>query len=107
MTTPRDQWATMPGAVAGPPSAPLLDTCLRECYRRMDRRRYALFASGGIATGADAYRKIRAGASLVSLYTALIYDGPLAVRRVTRELLRLLERDGIKRVADAVGIDNR
>jgi dihydroorotate dehydrogenase (fumarate)/dihydroorotate dehydrogenase len=107
LKTPRERWATMPGAVSGPPSAPLLDTCLRECYRRMDRARYALFASGGITSGADAYRKIRAGASLVSLYTALIYDGPLAVRRVTRELLRLLERDGIKSVADAVGIDNR
>jgi dihydroorotate dehydrogenase (fumarate)/dihydroorotate dehydrogenase len=107
LTTPRPHWATMPGAVSGPPCAPLLDTCLRECYRRMDRTRYALFASGGIATGADAYRKIRAGASLVSMYTALIYDGPLAVRRVTRELLRLLERDGINGVADAAGIDNR
>jgi dihydroorotate dehydrogenase (fumarate)/dihydroorotate dehydrogenase len=107
LTTPRAHWGTMPGAVSGPPCAPLLDTCLRECYRRMDRTRYALFASGGVATGADAYRKIRAGASLVSMYTALIYDGPLAVRRVTRELLRLLERDGIKGVADAVGIENR
>jgi dihydroorotate dehydrogenase len=107
LNTPRAQWQTVPGAVSGPPSAPLLDTCLRECYPRMDRRRYALFASGGIATGADAYRKIRAGASLVSLYTALIYDGPLAVRRVTRELLQLLERDGIKNIADAVGVDNR
>jgi dihydroorotate dehydrogenase (fumarate)/dihydroorotate dehydrogenase len=107
LTTPRAHWGTMPGAVSGPPCAPLLDTCLRECYRRMDRTRYALFASGGVATGADAYRKIRAGASLVSMYTALIYDGPLAVRRVTRELLRLLERDGINGVADAAGIDNR
>jgi dihydroorotate dehydrogenase (fumarate)/dihydroorotate dehydrogenase len=107
LTTPREHWTKMPGAVSGPPSAPLLDTCLRECYRRMDRASYTLFASGGIATGDDAYRKIRAGASLVSMYTALIYDGPLAVRRVTRELLQLLERDGIKSVAEAVGIDNR
>jgi dihydroorotate dehydrogenase (fumarate)/dihydroorotate dehydrogenase len=104
LTTPREHWTKMPGAVSGPPSAPLLDTCLRECYRRMDRASYTLFASGGIATGDDAYRKIRAGASLVSMYTALIYDGPLAVRRVTRELLQLLERDGIKSVAEAVGL---
>ena len=95
----------MPGAVSGPPSAPLLDTCLRECYRRMDRARYALFASGGIASGADAYRKIRAGASLVSMYTALIYDGPGVVRRITRGLAELLARDGVKHVTDAVGVD--
>jgi dihydroorotate dehydrogenase (fumarate)/dihydroorotate dehydrogenase len=107
ITTPRDVWTTMPGAVSGPPCAPLLDDCLRECYRRMDRSRYTLFASGGIASGADAYRKIRMGASLVSLYTALIYDGPLVVRRVTRELLALLERDGVTSVAEAVGVGNR
>jgi dihydroorotate dehydrogenase len=50
---------------------------------------------------------MRAGASLVSMYTALIYDGPLAVRRVTRELVQLLARDGVKNVTDAVGIDIR
>jgi dihydroorotate dehydrogenase (fumarate)/dihydroorotate dehydrogenase len=107
MTTPREHWMKMPGAVSGPPSAPLLDTCLRECYRRMDRARYTLFASGGVSSGPDAYRKMRAGASLVSMYTALIYDGPLAVRRVTRELVQLLARDGVKNVTDAVGIDIR
>lgn len=106
LTSPRAIWETMPGAVSGPPSAPLLDACLRECYKRMDRTRYTLFASGGISTGADAYRKIRMGASLVSLYTALIYEGPLVVRRVTQELLALMSRDGLKSVADAVGVDN-
>ena len=107
LITPREVWAEMPGAVSGPPSAPLLDACLRECYRRMDRRRHTLFASGGISSGADAYRKIRLGASLVSLCTALVYDGPLVVRRVTRELAALLERDGIRHIVDAVGVDNR
>jgi dihydroorotate dehydrogenase (fumarate)/dihydroorotate dehydrogenase len=106
MRTPRDIWQAMPGAVSGPPAAPLLDDCLRECYRRMDRKRYALFASGGISSGAEAYAKIRMGASLVSLYTALIYDGPLVVRRITRELAALLTRDGFRSVAEAIGADN-
>jgi dihydroorotate dehydrogenase (fumarate)/dihydroorotate dehydrogenase len=106
MRTPRNVWQTTPGAVSGPPSAPLLDDCLRECYRRMDRKRHVLFASGGISSGAEAYAKIRMGASLVALYTALIYEGPLAVRRVTRELAALLARDGFKSVADAIGADN-
>lgn len=105
LTSPREQWASLPGAVSGPPSAPLLDSCLRECYRRMNRDRYSLFASGGIASGADAYCKIRSGASLVSLYTALIYDGPLVVRRITRELAALLARDGFRNVTEAVGVD--
>ena len=54
-------------------------------------------------SGADAYAKIRAGASLVQLYTALIYDGPTLVRRVKTELARLLAQDGIAQVTDAVG----
>lgn len=106
LKTPREQWLQTPGAVSGPPCAPLLDECLRECYRRMDRSRYTLFASGGIASGADAYRKIRLGATLVALYTALIYEGPLVVRRVTRELATLLEHDGFSNVTEAVGVDN-
>lgn len=106
MRTPRRVWQAMPGAVSGPPSAPLLDQCLRECYRRMDRKRYVLFASGGVSSGAEAYAKIRMGASLVALYTALIYDGPLVVRRVTQDLAALLARDGFTSVADAVGVDN-
>jgi len=107
LRTPEKVWHDMPGAVSGPPAAPLLDQCLRECYRRMDRNRYALFASGGISTADDAYTKIRAGASLVQLLTALIYEGPGVARRITRELVRLIERDGLKSIADAVGADMR
>ncbi len=53
----------------------------------------------------DAYAKIRAGASLVQLYTALVYEGPGVVRRIARELAALLARDGFTRVAEAVGAD--
>ena len=62
-----------------------------------------LVGVGGIASGADAYTKIRAGASLVQLYTGLVYEGPGVVGRIKRELAGLLERDGFKSVADAVG----
>jgi len=60
---------------------------------------------GGVATAADAYRKIRAGASLVQLYTAFVYRGPSIAREINRGLLRLLERDGFDSVKDAVGAD--
>jgi dihydroorotate dehydrogenase len=107
LRTPRDVWRDMPGAVSGPPAAPSLDHALRECYRRMDRRRYALFASGGVFTAEDAYVKIRMGASLVALLTALVYEGPGIVRHMTQGLARLLQRDGFKSVAEAVGADMR
>ena len=55
--------------------------------------------------GATAYAKIRAGADLVQLYTAMVYEGPGLVGRIKRELASLLKRDGFARVADAVGVD--
>ena len=64
-----------------------------------------LIGCGGIASGADAYAKIRAGASLVQLYTALVFDGPGLVARIKRDLAVLLARDGFKSVRDAVGKD--
>jgi len=69
--------------------------------------RYVLFAAGGVFAPEDAYRKIRLGASLVQLYTGLIYRGPGIVRDVLAGLARLLERDGFANVAEAVGADFR
>lgn len=62
-----------------------------------------LIGVGGIAGGADAYAKIRAGATLVQLYSALALQGPGLVQRIKRELSGCLARDGFARVADAVG----
>ena len=66
-----------------------------------------LIGVGGIESGADAYAKIRAGASLVQLYTALVYHGPGIANRIKRQLAGLLKADGFDRVADAVGADHR
>jgi dihydroorotate dehydrogenase len=107
LRTPQTVWRTMPGAVSGPPCAPLLDQALRECYRRMDKSRYALFASGGVFSAEDAYAKIRIGASLVGILTALIYEGSGVVQRINTGLAQWLARDGLKSVADAVGVNNR
>jgi dihydroorotate dehydrogenase len=62
---------------------------------------------GGIASAADAYAKIRAGASLVQLYSALVYQGPGLVQEINRDLARLLAAAGFANVADAVGADHR
>ena len=62
-----------------------------------------LIGAGGISSGADAYEKIRAGASLVQLYTGLVYEGPGLVGRIKQELLACLTRDGFATIADAVG----
>ena len=63
-----------------------------------------LIAAGGIASAADAYARIRAGASLVQLYSALVYEGPGLARRINKGLIKLLERDGFATIAEAVGV---
>jgi dihydroorotate dehydrogenase len=60
---------------------------------------------GGVSSAAGAYRKIRAGASLVQLYTGLVYQGPSIARDINRGLLELLDKDGFDSVKEAVGAD--
>jgi dihydroorotate dehydrogenase len=83
-------------------------TLSTEVQRRTAQRvekQFPLVGCGGIASGADAYAKIRAGATLVQLYSAMVYDGPPLIRRIKDELAALLARDGFATVADAVGVD--
>ena len=65
-----------------------------------------LIGVGGIASGADAYAKVRAGASLVQLYSAMVFGGPALPGRICRDLAALLKRDGFSSVQDAVGADH-
>ncbi|MBT4463250.1 MAG: dihydroorotate dehydrogenase (quinone), partial [Rhodospirillaceae bacterium] len=79
---------------------------LADMYRLTDGK-LPLIGVGGIASGDDAYRKIRAGASLVQLYSALVYQGPGLVNRIKRRLVELLKADGFDSISDAVGADTR
>ena len=65
--------------------------------------RTVLISVGGIDSGAEAYRRLRAGASLVQIYTALIYEGPSLPRRINEELLALMERDRVKGIHEIIG----
>jgi dihydroorotate dehydrogenase len=92
------------GGLSGAPLKPFALETLRAMHR-LTAGRVPLIGVGGIASGADAYERIRAGASLVQLYTALVFEGPVLVARIKRELAALLRRDGFASVAAAVGAD--
>ncbi len=94
------------GGLSGAPLFAPSTALLADLYR-LTGGRLPLVGVGGIMSGADAYAKIRAGASLVELLTALIFEGPGVVSRIKRDLLLLLRRDGFACVADAVGADHR
>lgn len=90
------------GGLSGKPLFALSTACLAGMYR-LTAGRIPIIGCGGVASGADAYAKIRAGASLVQLYTALVFQGPGLVRRINDELAALLHRGGFKSVTEAVG----
>ncbi len=111
-TNTSTDYTLLPGArAAGGLSGQVLrEKSRRVCLAIARRFRAAdsgavLISAGGIDSGAEAYARIRAGASLVQLYTALIYEGPALPRRINGELLALLARDGCSDIGQAVGAD--
>jgi dihydroorotate dehydrogenase len=91
------------GGLSGAPLRDLAQQRLAN-FRTATGGALPLIGVGGITNAQDAYARIRAGASLVQLYSALVYEGPMLARRINRELCALLARDGFANVADAVGV---
>jgi dihydroorotate dehydrogenase len=72
-------------------------------FRKATGGAIPLVGVGGIADAEDAWARIRAGASLVQLYSALVYEGPGLARKMVRGLEKLMRRDGFASIAEAVG----
>lgn len=92
------------GGLSGRPLAERSLALTRHLYR-LTEGRVPLVGVGGIDSAEAAYARVRAGASLVQLYTALVYEGPGVVRTVTRGLAERLDCDGFGTLAEAVGVD--
>jgi dihydroorotate dehydrogenase len=93
---------TETGGLSGAPLMALSTRVLGE-FAQASAGRLALVGVGGIASGADAYAKIRAGASAIQLYSALVFEGPGLVSRIKRDLAARLRADGFTSVSAAVG----
>ncbi len=100
----RSAHAKEAGGLSGAPLFAPSTEVLRKVHG-IARGRLTLIGVGGIATAEQAYAKIRAGASLVQMYTGFAYAGPVLPRRIADGLAALLKRDGFTSVADAVGKD--
>ena len=100
----RSPQAKEAGGLSGRPLFASSTALLAEIYR-LTQGRIPLVGVGGVASAADAYAKIRAGASLVQLYTALIFAGPALIGDIKHSLAELLRRDGFGSVGEAVGVD--
>lgn len=92
------------GGLSGRPLFALSNECLSDFYRMVGHR-IPLIGVGGISSAHDAYIKIRSGATLLQLYTAIVYQGFGAVRRICKGLPALMKRDGFTQLSQAIGAD--
>ncbi|MCJ2182249.1 quinone-dependent dihydroorotate dehydrogenase [Novosphingobium sp. 1949] len=93
------------GETGGLSGAPLRDLALQRLrdFRTATGGALPLVGVGGIADAHDAWARIRAGASLVQLYSAMVYEGPFIARKINKGLENLMKREGFKSIAEAVG----
>ncbi|MBL4871092.1 MAG: dihydroorotate dehydrogenase (quinone), partial [Robiginitomaculum sp.] len=94
------------GGLSGAPLFKLSTRILSEFYAASEGR-IPLIGVGGIASGMDAYVKIRAGASAVQLYSALVFEGPKLAQEICKDLSQYLVSDGFSNISEAVGTANR
>jgi len=92
------------GGLSGKPLKGMATETLRDLYR-LTNGAVPIIGVGGISSGRDAYERIRNGASLIQVYTALAYQGPGLVTRIKEELQELVIKDGFKNISECVGID--
>jgi dihydroorotate dehydrogenase len=100
----RDKHAQEAGGLSGRPLFPLATRMLAETFVRVEGA-FPLVGVGGIDSGAAAYEKVRAGATLLQLYTGLVFRGVALVREIKTELQRRLRAEGHRSITDAVGLD--
>ncbi|XP_011143742.2 uncharacterized protein LOC105185731 isoform X2 [Harpegnathos saltator] len=92
------------GGLSGAPLNDVSTAMISDMYKRTHGS-IPIIGVGGVFSGADAYKKIKAGASLVQLYTSYIYNGPPIVGKIKSELCKILEINGFSSVAEAIGKD--
>ncbi|XP_067854162.1 dihydroorotate dehydrogenase (quinone), mitochondrial [Heptranchias perlo] len=102
----QDPLRTQPGGLSGAPLKEMSTQTVNELYS-LTKGRVPIIGVGGISSGADVLEKIRAGATLIQLYTVFTYQGPPVVNKIKRELEQLLKEQGFSSIAEAVGADHR
>jgi dihydroorotate dehydrogenase subfamily 2 len=90
------------GNFSGKPTEALSNNLISEIYKKY-KDRFVIIGCGGIFTGADVYEKIKRGATLVQMITAMIYEGPGVIGEINKDLARLIKKDGYKNISEAVG----
>lgn len=99
-----DSFRSQAGGLSGAPVRDKSTNVIRKFYQ-ITEGKLPIIGVGGISNAEHAYEKIKAGASLVQLYTGLIFKGPMIAQRINEDLLQLLARDGYASVSQAIGVE--
>ena len=94
------------GGLSGSPIKDTSNLIIKKFFKTI-KGKVPIIGAGGISSGISAYEKIRAGASLLQLYTGLVYKGPFIVKTIKQELAELLKKDGFSSLQKAVGVDSK
>lgn len=94
------------GGLSGKPIKDQSTECIRILYKATNGGTIPIIGVGGVSNGHDAYEKLKAGASLIQIYSSLIYDGPGIVRRIRMELAQILLENGHRSIHDVIGLDH-
>lgn len=106
LNTPQQTLAKIgEGGLSGPVLKDRSTEIIRYIYKK-SQGAFVIIGVGGIYSAEDAYEKIKAGASLVQIYTAIIYEGPGLAKKINKELVKLLRQDGFKNISEAIGTNN-
>ena len=92
------------GGLSGKPLQKISTNMIKKFYKQLNGK-IPIIGVGGVNSGKSAYEKIAAGASLIQLYTGLVYKGPSIAREIKKELIQILKSDGIKNIKDIIGKD--
>jgi len=101
-----DKSVPVAGGISGKPAENASNELISYIYKKVCKK-FVIIGCGGVFSAADAYRKIKLGASLIELITGMIYQGPQVVSEINQGLTRLLKKDGLESLSEAVGIDNK
>jgi len=104
-STLRSSHSEETGGLSGAPLKDRSTECVRQVYRHTNGQLF-IVGIGGVASGQDAYEKLRAGATVVQLYSGMVYGGPGLVSRIRKELAEVMLENGQKRVEDVIGLDH-
>jgi len=94
------------GGITGKPIEGLANDLISYVYRKT-KGKFVIIGCGGVFSAEDAYKKIKLGASLVQIFTGMIFEGPQVISEINQGLVNLLKKDGFANISQAVGIENR